>query len=77
MLAAFDYRPTVGAGNLSCAELPPILSYHVHGGWDAKNVTQSRIAKATFEAFADALEAIEGICPFSHANASADFPDVW
>jgi len=70
-----DGRPT-DAGGATCGSYPRIVSYHVHGGWDATNASLSRLAYTTFASFAVALGALPGICPFSHANASAHFESV-
>lgn len=70
-----DVRPTVDANGVSCSSPPPILSYHVHGAWNARNVTQSRVARTTFDAFAKALDS-RGLCPHSHANAAPSYEHI-
>jgi len=44
--------------------------------WNASNATLKHVAKTTSDAFAKALGAVEGLCPFSHPNASAHYADV-
>ena len=77
-----DARPTTDAHGVACDAPPPIISYHVHGAWNARDVTLSREAQATFKAFAESMGS-PAQCPFSHANAAGfyarvcEFPFDW
>ena len=77
-----DARPPVAAQGVACDAPPSIISYHVHGAWNAEDVALSREARATFGAFAAAMGS-PGLCPFSHANAAGfyagvcEFPFDW
>jgi hypothetical protein len=65
-----NHLPAANALNLTCADSPAILSYHIHAIFDEKNNTAVDEALALRNRFVQYVDSSMEMCAFSHSNAA-------